>query len=944
MKKISLIIFLLINLQALKAQTSHDVKGTVLDSTGLSVIAATIRLTSPKDTLQTRTDADGHFNFRNVKSPQFVLSVSSLGYSDFVRRYLFSDKASSITVETITLKAQSNVLNEVVITGAAPTVVVKQDTVEYRAKDFPVRENSVAEDVIKRLPGVEVDKDGNVTTQGKSITRVRVNGKDYFDGDLKSATQGLPADIIEKIQVIDDYGDQANITGIREGEADKIINITIRPDRMKGSVISGVAGGGNLDRYQASGSGQFMNQDQQIDVRLNLNNTNASPFNFDSGGGRGFGGGGSGNRGGGNDFSGQSGGGNFGNRGGGFGNSGISSTTAGGLNYRDKLSKKVSINGSYRFFVRNTDAQANTFRTSRFGKSESDVITSISDANTETGSNNHNANFNLEYSIDTLNYLRITPFFNIGINESDGLTNQIQEQPSRAREDQITNLASNSRSPSVGGNLIYNHRFKKYGRNFSLGLNLNNSNNDSDRDVNDLFRYYNSLTSQIADSNSHRLIETTSERMNANANITYSEPIGKLGRIDLGYNYSVADYNNSRITNIYNGDVAVIDNNLSNIYDYSFYTNRFSLNYRFAKPKAYSFTIGVTAQPTQLRGYSVTNDVSSNRSGFNLFPTARFDYSLGRTRSLTVNYGGRSNEPGFNQIQPVTDVSNPLRPVVGNPDLNSAFTQFVNVRYNTTNTPTGFFFNTGIFANITNDQITRNIVRYQEDIVVNNQTTKRTIQETNYLNVDGYYSTNAFYSVGKSFLQKKYRLSLNGSLGYLNDVSFTNSQRNVGKNWTLAQSVRVQINPNKNIEIYPAIGYRSTSINYSIGDNDVKAQSWNYDLNGKLYFLKSLVFGFDLSKNVNQGYSSIKANPFIISTYLEKQFLNRRGAFRIQGYDLLNEGTVVAISQDANTITNSQTNRLTRYFMATLSFRIQKFPGGVQPEFNRNQGSDVQPR
>jgi hypothetical protein len=154
----------------------------------------------------------------------------------------------------------------------------------------------------------------------------------------------------------------------------------------------------------------------------------------------------------------------------------------------------------------------------------------------------------------------------------------------------------------------------------------------------------------------------------------------------------------------------------------------------------------------------------------------------------------------------------------------------------------------------------------------------------------------------------------------------------------MAQSVRLQINPNRNIEIYPTVGYRSTNVNYSLeGARDTRAYTLNYDLNGKIYFLKTFIVGFDVSKNVNQGYSSINANPLIVTTYLEKQFSKRRGAFRLQGYDLLNEGTVVAISQDANTITNSQTNRLTRYVMATLSFRLQKFPGGMQPNMDRSR-------
>ncbi|MEJ6982025.1 outer membrane beta-barrel protein [Pedobacter sp. P351] len=929
MKQLFLLVLLFITGNSIFAQSGREVSGVVRDSAGLSVIAATIKLSSANDTLLTRTDIDGLFSFRSVKSSQFVITISSLGYSDVIKRFLYAEGTTPLKLEPFVLRPQSNLLKEVVISGAAP-VVVKQDTVEYRASDFPVRENSVAEDVIKKLPGVEVDKDGNVTTQGKSVTRVRVNGKDYFDGDLKTATQGLPADIIEKIQIVDDYGDQANITGIREGEADKIINITIRPDRMKGSVISGTAGGGDQERYIVSGQGQFMNNDRQLDLRLNSNNTNTSPFNFGGGGGRGFGGGGGGGRGGGGT---GGGGGGFG--GGGFGTpGGITNTTAGGLNYRDNLGKKVAINGSYRFNVRNTNAISNSFGTSYFS---ADSVKFNTSADSESGNNNHSANFNLEYAIDSLNYFRITPYFSIGSTDSDGSTNLRQEYSTGSLEDQFTDQFSNSNSPSFGGNLIYNHRFRKLGRNFSLGLNLNDSDNDNDQDVIDRFTYYN----PNVDSTSHRLIETSNKRFNSNANATYSEPLGKHGRLDFGYNYSISDYKNSRITNVYDGEIPVINNALSNIYDYSFTTNRFSLNYRFERPKLYNFTVGLTAQPTLLKGYSLTNNVASKREGFNFFPTARFDYSFGRSRSLTINYNGRSNEPSFNQIQPVRDVSNPLRPIVGNPGLNSAFTQSINIRYNTTDPSSGLFFNTGIFGNLTNNQITRDIVRYEEDILVEGQATKRTIQETRYLNTDGYYSTNAFYSLGKPFAERKYRLSLNGNVRYTNDVTFTDSQKNIGRDWTLSQSLRLQINPNQNVEIYPAIGYRRTFLNYTLSDNaDTKASTWNYDLNGRLFFLKTFIVGFDISKNINKGYRSIQANPLIINAYLEKQFFNKRGTFRIQGFDLKNEGTVLGISQNANTITSSQTNRLTRYFMATLSFRIQKFPGGMQPNFDSERGEN----
>lgn len=204
-KLLPLIIGLFISYGAI-AQTSRDISGVVKDSTGTSIIAATVKYIAGKDTLFTRTDIDGNFIFKGVKSSTFLLTISSLGYRPLNKRFLYKDGDTEIKLDLITLKAESRVLSEVVISGT-PSVTIKEDTIVYRASDYPLRENALAEDLLKRLPGVEVDKDGNVTAQGKAITRVRINGKDFFGGDVKTATQQLPADILESAQIIDDYGD-----------------------------------------------------------------------------------------------------------------------------------------------------------------------------------------------------------------------------------------------------------------------------------------------------------------------------------------------------------------------------------------------------------------------------------------------------------------------------------------------------------------------------------------------------------------------------------------------------------------------------------------------------------------------------------------------------------------------------------------------------------------
>ena len=289
-KLFPLIIGLFISYGAI-AQTSRDISGVVKDSTGTSIIAATVKYIAGKDTLFTRTDIDGNFIFKGVKSSTFLLTVSSLGYRPLNKRFLYKDGDTEIKLDLITLKAESRVLSEVVISGT-PSVTIKEDTIVYRASDYPLRENALAEDLLKRLPGVEVDKDGNVTAQGKAITRVRINGKDFFGGDVKTATQQLPADILESAQIIDDYGDQANLTGVRNGDPEKVLNFTIRADKNKGYFARGSVGGGDKDRYQASLTANTYNNTEQFSFIGNLNNTNSSVFNFGSSGGFGGGGGG----------------------------------------------------------------------------------------------------------------------------------------------------------------------------------------------------------------------------------------------------------------------------------------------------------------------------------------------------------------------------------------------------------------------------------------------------------------------------------------------------------------------------------------------------------------------------------------------------------------------------------------------------------------------------
>src|SRR5690606_32449695 len=277
----------------------------------------------------------GFYTFENVKATKFKIRVSSLGFSPFEKEVDFPAGQKEIQIPSFELAVNENQIEEVVIQGVL-TVQVKGDTVEYSTKDLKLREGSVAEDALKKLQGVEVDKDGNVTAQGETVTKVRINGKDFFGGDVKTATQNLPANIIEKIQVVDDYGDMANVTGNKSGDSEKIINIQIDPKYNKGFMTTLRAGYGTDDRYQATGMWMGMTNKTQVSILGNLNNVNASLFDFRTiGGGARMRQGGGGRPGGG--------GGMFG------GASGITDVGSIGVNIRHDFSETLKVYGSYSY-------------------------------------------------------------------------------------------------------------------------------------------------------------------------------------------------------------------------------------------------------------------------------------------------------------------------------------------------------------------------------------------------------------------------------------------------------------------------------------------------------------------------------------------------------------------------------------------------------------------
>lgn len=909
---ILLLVIMIFSIGQLFAQNGREVRGIVKDTAGVGILGATVKLApiaGGVDTLSVRTNIDGVFSFKDVRVSQFTITVSSLGYRQVLLRSLNAEGSAAIVLDKpIVMRAGAIELTQIVVRGA-PEVVIKQDTIEYTAADFKLKENAVAEDVLKRLDGVEVDRNGNVSSQGKAVTRVQVNGKDFFGGDVKTATKNIPAKAIDKVQVVQDYGDQARFTGVRDGEPETIINITTKPG-SKGIIANGTLGGGSDDRYQFSAFGNQLKGERNIGFSANLNNNNSQV------GGFGFGGrgpstvtavnasGGSGS------FGAGTGGSELG------GNAGITQLGSFGLTYNNRWSKKLVVTGGYFFNNTDNNTVSNIFSENVSSRGE---LFGIVDSDRYTKSYAHNMNARIEYTISTRDMLIISPSVGFTTTNSDQI--RFGFQTGVIRQDQQTNNTNKFYAPSIGGNILYTHRFKKAGRNYSLNVGARSNTVDIDEDNLNNIRYYDATTSAFEkDSIDHRMNQVDNQTFLTAVRFIHTEPLSKTGSLQFSYNLNYNRYDNSRVTSYTNasGSMAVVDS-LSNLFNYGFASHQFGANYNYRGAND-EFALGLTGNPTHLSGSSSTLNTTTSRSNFFLAPILRYTHRFSRTRNVQVNYMSRASEPTFSQLQPVRDVSDPQRQVVGNPDLSGSFSHSLTANYNSTNPEkrTSFLFR--LQGSLLDNRVVTNTVLIPDDY----GSFKREIR---YLNADGTYSYSGNYNWQKSFADRQYTLRLSGNAGYNRNISFADNLKNFARETSLRQGIGLQINPGNWLEFSPNFYYRYSKIDYTLpASNDITIHNYTLDADGNVFLLKnrSLIWRFTAIKNFNSGYAdALNLNPFVLNTSLEKAFLRDRSAtVKITAFDVFNEANNIFRNITDNGFADIRTNRLTQYLMLTLTMRV----------------------
>ncbi|WP_159636598.1 outer membrane beta-barrel protein [Sphingobacterium composti Ten et al. 2007 non Yoo et al. 2007] len=923
------VFFLSLNFN-LQAQSDKVVQGLLRDSLSRIVSGATVQFISATDTLSTSSSVGGIFTFNNVKVDKFKIKIASLGFEPFEKEYTFPAGESRMLVPTIQLIPVANMIEEVVVAGVV-TIQVKGDTVEYAMDNLKLRQGAVAEDALKKLQGVDVDKDGNVTSQGEQVTRVRINGKDFFGGDVKTATQNLPADIIQKIQVVDDFGDMANLTGNKSGESTKVLNIQIDPKYNNGYATTIRLGGGTEERFQTTGMFMGFKEKSQVSVLGNLNNMNAPLFDFNAvgGGARGRQGGGGGR-----------GGGMFG------GAEGITNTGSIGVNIRHDFSETLKAYGSYSYGRDDNNTLSNSF-TEYIGQN----LTQGDTTNNNSIRGNHRFEGNLEWNITAKDYIKITPQIGFNDNSTKNSANSILYNNSALDYTQLQLADNESTSPRYNFSGLYNRRLNDKGRNLFLNFNYDNAST-----TNEYNQVLDRLTFDPANQNTpigeiyeQTIREALNKSWNAGASLSYLEPLSDKSKLELSYDYNTNDYDNDDKQNQVDANGNTVPNSFLNYdynYDYGFTTHRIGASYMFENEKV-KYSLGAAVQPSQLKGTarSVDESVEIDRSNFNIIPIARFEYKFSRQSNITFNYSGRSAEPGISQIIPFEVSTNRTSTTIGNANLDPEFRHSMNVRFRTGDFQKGKSFFAMLRSELTQDKIVSLNKRYSAS-------GEGLIQDVGFINEsDPVYNINSFYHWSRAFKEKTYNIMYGGGVSYARTISYLTDDQNaslvnnktatgfdkgINNNTTLTQMLFFRYNPSENLEINPGVRYNYTWTSSTLPDfAAANTQKIVPNIIGSVNITPSTIFGADVSKEFNTGYRT-NANPFIINSYIEQRFLkDQRATIRFQGFDLLNQQTNINRTV-GEILRDSQTNRLARYFMLTFTFKLQKF-SGINPMQSEDQ-------
>jgi len=901
------------------SQNSFKISGIVKDSISKTpLMSSTVFLERLEDSTMISysiTDDKGFFEIEDYSNDSILtFNVSYTGMKTYTRK--IDVRQSPINLGTLYLKPIADQLNEVTVQVDRSPIVIKKDTLEFNASSFKTRDGANLEELLKKLPGLKVDANGDITVNGKPVQRILVNGKSFFGDDPSIATKNLPKSIIDKIQVVDTKTESQEFTGEEGDQENKTINITIDEDKNKGFFSRLTLSGGTDERYAMSGFGNYFKDDTRVSVVAGSNNINNPGFTFDEvfdmmGNVRSVS---------------RSSDGSFGINGINFGgNSGITTSNNLGVSYADEFKNDQELESSYFFGNNKTINETSTRRENILPDR---TFFSNSDNSSVNRSDSHRANVNYSIKPDTLTRISIRPSINVSSGENQSISNSESLSETGELINQLsTDNNSQFENSNFSNSISASRKLKKKGSYMSLRFSNTNSQSENSSLFNSTREVFgDNANTEIQNQN----IVSNSESDQYTVEARYRNELTKNLFYNLNYQYSIE--NNDSERNVFDfdegtGNFSNLNQNLSNSFEVRSRKHIPKIGLRYSNDTLF-MNLSVGLNRTELKTNNLIQDVGLEND-FNVFAyNGYFAYSFKDKSRISMWFNNSTQIPSVNQLQPVVIQTDPLNIVEGNPNLDAAIVHRINLNYNKFDYKTRSGY--GLYSSYT----------YNQDQVVPVVTTDEDlVRTTTYTNLSG--GQNAFMSF---YLNKSLKKTKNEndredisfgadlSLSYRRNLGFSNGQIFRSNIYRISPSIDVTYEIEDLLEITPEFGFSYNLTNYSLLQNlDEEFINYDFGLNTTTYWPENVTWGNDINfislGNVSEDFDS---TSLMWNMSLGYTFAKERAIVKLTVYDLLDQNINTRRTTGDDFILDTNQLILTQYFMLGFTYKFSKF-GGKDP-------------
>ena len=937
-----LLLLMLMPFVAVAVMAQRNVTGTVVESeTDEALPQATVKLMRTDSTLVkgALTGLDGKFTLKAPSAGRFIVQVTCVGFKPYTKRINVSGE-KNVSMGTIAMSPDAIMLKGATVTGQAAKVTLKADTFVYNASAYRTPEGSVVEELVKRLPGAQVDDDGKITINGKEVKKIMVDGKEFMTGDTKTAMKNLPTSIIERVKAYDQKSDQARVSGVDDGEEETVLDFGIKRGMNKGVMLNADLAAGTRKRYSGRLFGGWMKDNMKLFFMSSANNVN--DMGFSTGGGR-FGG----------------------------GRQGLTATKMTGVNLNYEQKGKLKLDGSVRWNHSNGDAVVRR-STENFMTNSSSTFGNSLNSN-KTRSNSWDARLRLEWTPDSLTNIMFRPQFrynsNDGLSEGTsatfsadpygirGITNPLTQldqllDEGIVKNSNLSNSITYSDSKSVGGWGQINRRLSSNGRNIMLRIGANYGEGMSRSMSNDSVNYYQFANDSVYQAN--RYAVTPTKNWNYNIRATYSEPIFDRVYLQFSYRYQYKytksdrdTYDFSRLGLPFFGVVPAyrdwdsylnllggkpLDNylsdNLSRFSEYKNYIHTAEVALRVTR-KDYNFNVGFQVMPQKshfIQDYQGVH-ADTTRTVTNFAPTADFRWKISKVSQLRLTYRANSSQPSMTDLLDITDDSNPLNIRKGNPGLKPSFTQNLRLFYN------NYIQNhqRSIMAHLnfsTTSNSISNMVTYDE--ATGGRTTRPENINGNW-NAFGMFMFNtAIDSTGLFNVNTFTTLRYANNVGYVSVDRNSDSQKSTTRTTTIGERLAGSFrNDWLEFELNGQLEYmHARSVLQE--NNNLDTWTFSYGANVMLTAPWGSQLSTGLNMNSRRGYNdaSMNTNELIWNAQLSQSFLRGNAlTVTLQFYDILHQQSTFSRAVTAMQRSDTEYNAITNYAMVHVIYKLNIFGG-----------------